>query len=424
MKCDESLRRQGTVQLMLIVVTLMMGPSAWAAGKYKTLHTFQPSDGSQPSADLIFDAEGNLYGTAAGGGPNASGTVFKLAPNPDGSWTQSVLYGFCSLSNCVDGATPQGDLIFDGAGNLYGTTANGGVSNFGAVFKLMPNPAGSWKESVLYSFTGTGGRDGGEPIAGVIFDTSGNLYGTTLRFGAGGKGVVFELTPNTDGSWTESVLHSFTGGTDGEGPWAGVIFDQAGNLYGTTVLGGAQGDGAVFRLAPNPDGSWKESVLYSFRGKEGGYLYTPVIFDGAGNLYGAAFNFGPHGGGVVFKLTPNPDGSWKESALHSFCSLKNCRDGYSSVSRLIFDQAGNLFGTTELGGHMSTMGCEAGCGVVFKLAPNSRGGWTETVLHTFLDRPGADPNAGLIFDTSGNLYGTTAGDNQGKTFGSVFEIKP
>ena len=199
--------------------------------------------------------------------------MFKLAPNPDGTWTERVLYSF---TGGADGLIPLAGLVFDAAGNLYGTTGYGGADGSGVVFKLAPNPDGTWTESVLYSFTGY--ADGSIPGAGLIFDPTGNLYGTTTSggpFSAGecpaGCGVVFKLAPNPDGTWTESVLHSFTG-ADGQYPRAGLVFDVAGNLYGTTNGGGPDNDGVVFKLKPNLDGTWTESVLYSFKdGADGGF---------------------------------------------------------------------------------------------------------------------------------------------------------
>jgi uncharacterized repeat protein (TIGR03803 family) len=321
---------------------------------------------------LVFDQAGNLYGTTESGGAHGGGTVFKLAPNADGSWRESVLYSFCSRTNCVDGEAPFASLIFDQTGNLYGTTKGGGAhvgggSGGGTVFKLAPNADGSWRESVLYSFCSrTHCSDGEFPEASLIFDPAGNLYGTT--FGGGGLfggGTVFKLAPNG----RESVLHSFCFRTkcDGEFPNASLIFDPAGNLYSTTFLGGA------------------------------------------------------HVGGTVFKLAPNADGSWRESVLHSFCSRTNCVDG-AKPAGLVFDFSGNLYGTTESGGDQGCLSGD-GCGVVFKLTPNLNGGWKKAVLHTFADHPGANPGAGLIFDPAGNLYGTTEGALS-TTFGSVFALAP
>ena len=266
----------------------------------------------------------------------------------------------------------------------------------------------------------------------MIFDEAGNLYGTTLYGGSwsspycnsDGCGTVFKLTPNGDGSWTESVLHSFGDG-DGEGPLAGVIFDAAGNLYGTTCGGSrAFGYGTVFELTPNGDGSWTESVLHSFNYGEGAIPYSGLIFDPDGNLYGTTVRGGasascPDGCGTVFKLAPNGDGSWTGSVLHSF----NVSDGAYPYAGLTFGAAGNLYGTAVGGGDQACKVYNSGCGTVFELTPTPTGEWGYRVRHRFRDHPGASPYAGLVLDQTGNLYGTTRGDGI-TTFGSVFEITP
>lgn len=399
--------------MIIIVIALILAPSASAQSKYKTLYKFKGGTDGTPQVGLIFDQVGNLYGTETWGGTGGCGAVYELTPGQGGSWTKTVLHNF----TCSDGNYPVADLIFDGAGNLYGTAIIGGTYNGGVVFELTPNADGSWTESTPHNFTG--GQDGFEPFfAPLIFDGTGNLYGTTYR-GGSGYGVAFKLSPNQDGSWTETVLHTFTD-KDGNESRAGLIFDGKGNMYGTTQLGGAAGQGVVFELTPNADGSWTEKVLHQFTGnKDGGQPWGGLIFDPAGNLYGMTYQGGTYGAGVVFELTPNSNGGWTEKVLHHFNGGKG--GGYPQ-DRLIFDTAGNLYGTTWKGGNLSY--CDgAGCGVVFKLAPNSKGGWNETVLHTFLDHPGAYPSAGLIFDAAGNLYSTTGGDGT-TTFGSVFEITP
>ncbi len=406
--------------IIVIATTLVLAPAALAQGKFKTLYKFKGStDGNFSQASLIFDQAGNLYSTTTRGGAGY-GTVFELTPNQDGSWTESVLYSF---TGGADGADPFAGLIFDQAGNLYGTTYQGGSAGVGTVFELTPNLDGGWTQNVLHSFKNSDGR---YPVGGVIFGADGNLYGTTTNGGAAGQGTVFELTPNQDGSWTESVLHSFKGGRDGGYPDHGsLIFDTAGNLYGATASGGkvgcnwlSPGCGTIFELKPNSDGRWTEQVLHRFSGGTDGATPQPtLIFDKSGNLYGTTLLGGAHGVGNVFELMPNSDGSWKQKVLHQFKG-----GNWGPWAGVIFDQAGNLYGTTLAGGNLNACGGQ-GCGVVFKLAPNSNGGWNETVLHTFTDHPGALPNALLTFDESGNLYGTTAGDSS-KTFGSVFEITP
>jgi len=413
--------------LMIVIAIVMLVPGAWAQSNFKTLYKFRGrKDGNVPIAGLVFDAAGNLYGTTYRGGNSGHqcfavgdcGVVFKLSPNPDGSWKEMVIHRFESGQ---DGRQPFASLILDKAGNLYGTTPHGGgkegrhIASYGTVFKLAPNPDGSWTESILHRFTGGENGDGARPFAGLIFDTAGNLYGTTYVGGTSNRGTVFKLAPNPDGSWTESILYRFTGGRNGDGarPTSGLIFDTGGNLYGTTTTGGV-----VFKLAPNPDGSWTESVLSYGHGPSSG-----LIFDTAGNLYGTTRGGGVHNGGSVLKLTPSPDGSWAESVEYSFCSRTNCRDGAYPYGGVIFDQAGNLYGTTLQGGTPFSCDEGEGCGVVFKLTPNSNGGWDETVVHHFAGHPGAYPYAVVILDTAGNLYGTTAGDGS-TTHGSVFEITP
>jgi uncharacterized repeat protein (TIGR03803 family) len=310
------------------------------------------------------------------------------------------------------GARPYGGLIMDQAGNLYGPTTLGGAANLGTAFELTPGANGKWTEYVLYSFTK--GNDGISPQSSLIFDLAGNLYGTTGFGGAHGLGTAFKLTPGANGKWTEHVLHSFTGGNDGGVPWGPLVLDQVGNLYGTTTNGGAAKIGTVFELTPGANDQWTEHVLHRFTGRnDGAGPLAPVIFDRVGSLYGTTFQGGRGGWGVVFKLTPQADGSWKEKVLHSF---RGSGDGGPTAAPLTFDQTGNLYGTTFQGGR-------GGWGVVFKLTPNSNGRWHETVLHTFQDHPGALPQAGVILDALGNLYGTTSGDNSA-TAGSVFEITP
>jgi|HubBroStandDraft_2_1064218.scaffolds.fasta_scaffold15740_3 uncharacterized repeat protein (TIGR03803 family) len=293
-----------------------------------------------------------------------------------------VLYTF---KGSPDGALPLGTLIIDAKGNLYGTTSVGGASEFGSVFKLTP----ANKETLLYSFTG-GTTDGEAPQAGVIMDAKGNLYGTTELAGASANGTVFKLAGNK-----EKVLHSFAGGTDGAIPIAGVILDSKGNLYGTT-LGGGAAFGTVFTVNPTTD---KESVVYDFSLPNGAVSTAGLIMDKSGNFYGTT-TFGGDlscnntGCGVVFKLSGK-----KETVLYSFTGSK---DGASPHAVLLMDAAGNLYGTTYYGGGTACGG--KGCGTVFKVSKAGK----ETVLHRFTGgKDGASPEAGLVMDASGNLYGTT-----------------
>ena len=400
---------------VFVVLTAGFVSNAWGADKFKTLHKFgfASAMGSEPAASLIFDSDGNLYGTTQFGG-RGFGTVFELTPNKDGSWKEKVLHSF----NGKDGFSPAAGLVFDSAGNLYGTTPEGGPHNCGTIFELTPNQDGRWKEKVLHSFDE---KDGNNATSALIFDSLGNLYGTASTGGVSdcenGCGLVFELTLNEDGSWKESVLHFFDrNGKDGYLPESGLIFDSSGNLYGTTAGGGINNSGIVFELSRHGNGNWKEAVLHSFslNGKDGDQPYAGLIFDSAGNLYGTTVGGGTHDFGTVFKLTPKRDGSWKESVLHSFDL--NGKDGFQPYASVIFDSVGNLYSTTRSGGAYSR-------GTVFRLTPSAKGGWRETVLHSFANAPGNGPLSGMISDGQGNLYGTTFGDEE-TTFGSVFEISP
>jgi uncharacterized repeat protein (TIGR03803 family) len=357
-----------------------LSPTVGGGWSETVLHNFNDngSDGWDPQSGLIFDAAGNLYGTTASGGTYNGGTVFELSPMPGGGWTEIVLYSF---GNGMDGAGPgYGSLIFDAAGNLYGTTSTGGTFECpnlgcGTVFKLTPTVGGAWTETVLYDFHN--GSDGHIPRASLIFDTAGNLYGTTEEGGTGncldgqthGCGTVFELTPTLGGEWTETVLHDFGSGTDGRNPIAGLIFDAAGNLYGTTLGGGAYtNDGTVFELSP-AGGGWTETVLHSFNEQgSGGYGPStgPLLFDAAGNLYGTVGAGGAYFGGTAFKLTPTVGGAWTDTVLYSF---GNGTDGNSPSTGLTFDAAGNLYGTTFYGGTYPCGQQLRGCGTVFELTP-------------------------------------------------------
>jgi len=437
MSHDESSEAPLSVLLFTLIAILASTTGALAQGSYKTLHKFTGSDGGSPWAGLTRDAAGNLYGTTTFGGGAGLGTVFKLTSKANGRWAESVLWGFAG----GDGATPYAGLIFDSAGNLYGTTAQGGASAGGTVFKLVNNGDGHWTESVLYSFCSiTNCADGAFPTSNLVVDRAGNLYGVTTAGGNSycgysvGCGTVFKLTANADGSWTESVLYSFcsiTNCSQGFRASSGLVFDADGNLYGTTASGGdlecnaPYGCGVVFKLTQNVEGRWKESVLHKFTGADGSNPASLLVFDQERNLYGTTetggsgnrSQCGGSGCGVVFQLTPNADGRWEEKVLHDF---SGAADGGTPDAGVIFDQSGNLYGTTSLGGNVNTCNADFGCGVVFKLAPNLKGGWSETVLHDFAGNPGAGPLAGVISDTAGNLYGTTVG----KGNGSVFEITP
>ncbi len=410
---------RGTLMISMVAILVMTSTFA-VAQKERVLHSFNSRDGAFPYGSLIFDSSGNLYGTTMDEGVYDSGDVFELSPTEAAIWTETILYSFdYGIDN--DGSAPNAGVIFDAAGNLYGTTVAGGAYYGGTVFELSPTADGNWTETILYSFMNNG-LDGQDPESSLTLDAAGNLYGTTYRGGTGGCsygcGTVFEVSPVAGGGWTETVLHTFgtSGSKDGQAPYGSLIFDALGNLYGTTSSGGAHGCGTVFELSPTAGGKWTETVLHSFDGpsKDGAYPFAGLIFDNAGNLYGTTNGGGAHDFGTVFELTPvvPAAGSWSTKVLHSF----NGRDGYAPLSSLIFDASGHLYGTTFWGGNST---CETGCGVVFELTPNPSG-WTEKRL-SFNGKDGSWPYAGPIFDTSGNLYGTATHGGSGNT-GVVFEI--
>jgi uncharacterized repeat protein (TIGR03803 family) len=421
----------------LTMLVLVLFAAGIAMGEDKVLHSFgDGTDGAFPYSGLVTDAAGNFFGVTGEGGIHGEGTVFELSPNQSGGWTERVLHSF-GLG--TDGSYPYGGLVIDGAGNLYGTTQNGGIHNncssgsgCGTVFELSPDGSGGWTEQVLHSFN-ENGSDGTGPSA-LIMDAAGDLYGTTYEGGIHtcDCGTVFELMPKQGGGWTERVLHSFGLGTDGAYPYDRLAMDAAGNLYGTTSHGGIHSDGTVFELSLEQGGGGTEHVLHSFNdnGEDGAYPRAGLILDAAGNLYGTTPLGGIHscgglGCGTAFELMPREGGGWTEQVLHSFND--NGIDGANPNGELLFDGSGNLYGTASNGGVYS---CPAGdyCGAIFELSPRQGGGWTERVLHNFDGPDGAEPLGALIFDAAGNLYGTTLFGGihtcQGGGCGTVFEITP
>ena len=421
------------VAALAVLAVGTLATSTPAPAQERTVHSFSSSlpGGSGPDAGLIADAAGNFYGVTQSDGPETCepfdptgcGTVFELSPKAGGGWTVTVLYNF----HGEDGWSPIGGLTLDSTGNLYGTTSLGGtgkcwsgnhtVVGCGTVFELSPAGGGKWTHQILHSFQATG--DGASPEAGVIFDSSGNLYGTTASGGAYYSGTVFQLTPSDGGGWTETLLHQF-GSIVGDGgvPLSSLIFDSTGNLYGATYDGGIYGQGTVFEMSPGSGGNWAETVLYSFQyvSSDGQNPQGGLVFDASGNLYGTTFLGGNRGYGTVFQVT-NAGGVWTERLLHSFEYSDTNHDGAFPCATLIFDGDGNLYGTTASGG-------SANGGSVFEMMPGESGDWRERVLHSFGSQTGDgwQPHGNLIFDNAGNLYGTTVfgGDYSS---GTVFEVK-
>lgn len=300
--------------------------------------------------------------------------------------TETVVHSFAGGN---DGAYPQGGLIRSKAGNFYGTTTSGGTSGQGTVFEVTPKG----KEQVLYSFAG--GSDGAVPQAGLAFDAAGNLYGTTSAGGASGNGTVFKLTPPVKGAkWTETILYSFGNGTDGTVPVAAVAFDKSGNLYSTTSIGGAYGYGTIFELTPSGS-AWTETILQNFQdGDDGAIPYGGLIADKSGNFYGSATEGGANGGGTIFKLTPAGN-SWTFSVIYS-----NPGWGISgSFRNLVLDASGNLYGTTHCDGNYNA-------GTVYELTPAS-GSWTYTSLYVFTGGSDGLYSYSNPVLAQGHLYGTT-----------------
>jgi len=430
-----------------MLLALLLGVSSSARAQFTTLYSFTGgTDGAYPYDALLYNS-GTLYGTtftASDGG----GTVFKITT----AGALKTLYTFGTNPN--DGANPWDGVVRDSAGNLYGTTQEGGTDIVGTIFQVTK----TGKESVLYDFMWQGGLTGYYPTAGLVLDASGNLYGVTSGGNNSGGGVVFQLTP-TDAL---NVLYSFTDGGDGSGPGAALILDASGNLYGTTGNGGASGSGTVFELSPEPTSGcaagsntgngWCETVLYSFTGgADGGYPQGNLIFDTSGNLYGTT-EFGGNasctnplgttGCGTVFELSPEPGSGcpagsnlgigWCETPIYAFAGTP---DAVSPSVGLVMNSTNSLFGTSEFGG-------TNGVGTVFELSPvaetapgcpgaNSGNGWCEIVLHSFTGAAypgdGGYPMGGIALDKSGNLYGTTsAGGYDGICstcgYGTVFMV--
>jgi hypothetical protein len=456
-------RKYRAVSAVLTVI-LAIASAASAEWKEKVLYSFQGvPDGAVPAGGVVFDKAGNLYGATTDGGssscdgPGQCGTVYKLAPpaSKGGAWTETVLYTFKGHAQ-NDGATPEGGLVIDEAGNLYGTTGYGGSGTClllggpvgcGTVYELSP-PAkrgDPWTETVLHSFQG--GKDGYVASGDLVFDEAGNLYGATLFGGGKGTtcdslyggqcGTIFKVTPpKTGGKWTEKVLHRFggiaMGKQDGDGavPNGGLVLDIKGSIYGTTYIGGYncshnsnQGCGTIFELKPptKSAGAWTEKLIHAFKaGSDGGEPNGNLIFDNSGALYGTAGG-GPSGdAGIVFRFMKNKVGAWQEAVLYGF----DWKNGADPLAGLIFGSGGDLYGTTYTGSPVS--------GTVFRLRPPGKAGgpWSFTLLYGFNGSPdGAQPAAGLVFDKAGHVYSTTLYGGTGQSCGyggcgAVFKVSP
>jgi uncharacterized repeat protein (TIGR03803 family) len=409
------LKRGVIARVVTLICAVTICVVTAGAQTFTILHTFEATkglkDGRYPMGSLIWGPGGTLYGTTDGGGGTANaGTVFQVSP----SGQESVLYSFRAAP---DGKAPQAAVTLGSDGALYGTTNLGGSAGDGTVFKLE-QVNGTYQETFQYSFQG--GTDGAGPSSSVVFDEAGNLYGTTFAGGGTGCqgegcGTVFKIDP----SGQETILYAFGNLPDGESPYAGLIIDSAGNLYGTTTLGGADNKGTVFMVSP----SGQETILHNFAGSPDGFApYAALFRDAAGNLFGTTEGGGDEptgcygqGCGTVFEITS----AGQEEVLYSFF---NWRDEGDPLGGVVEDKAGNLYGTT-LRGTDSLVACSiyGRCGTVFMLSPKGN----LTTLYRFTDDgDGALPEDSLIMDASGNLYGTTRGDGRTGSYGNVFEITP
>jgi uncharacterized repeat protein (TIGR03803 family) len=400
---------------VLTLCTLMMlSARASVAGTATVVYSFEgEEDGEYPATELVFDGAGNLYGTTTQGGDFNAGTVFELSPS-GGAWTKTVLYSFTGFA---DGLNPYGGVAIDAQGNLYGSTTAGGVGGLcaedgcGVVFKLTRN-GGAYTHSVLHDFTG--GNDGWGVGGQPALDAAGNVYGTTPNGGANGIGVVYRLSPRAGGTYAFRVIHAFTGGDDGgTGSLGRLLVDRNGrNLYGIATVGGAHGAGTAYRMRRLPNERWTFQTLYAFQGApDAGFPYGGLSADAAGNLYGTTYYDGANGYGTVYQLSRN-GGVWTERVLHSF---RGGIDGNNPSTNLVFDARGNLYGTTAEGG---SPGCD--CGTIFRLTHDANDDWTHRVAYRFTGVPdGAYSYYSLVPDRAGSYYGATVhggADNDGAIY--------
>jgi uncharacterized repeat protein (TIGR03803 family) len=316
------------------------------------------ADGAAPMGQLVFDSEGNLYGIANGGGAGY-GTVYELSPSK-GHWNFKVIHTFRGGNDGIVNIGVSG-LVLDAAGHLYGVTEEGGTAGFGTIFELS-RVGGKWNKKILYNFAA--GTDAQDPLMGLTWDKTGNLYGASVGGGASGCGAVFELAHKTNG-WKESVIYNFTGGGDGCWPEFGSItIPQSGEIYGTTGAGGSYNQGVVYRLKRS-SGTWGETTLYDFTGgNDGGQVFAGVTLDPAGNIFGASAYYGSGNYGAVIELAKQKSG-YKEKTLQDFTGS----DGGYPYGNIMVGATGNLYGTTFRGGNLSCNTVQQGCGVVFEITP-------------------------------------------------------
>jgi uncharacterized repeat protein (TIGR03803 family) len=444
------------VRIGIILVLGLFGSKMWAQMSDEVLHVFTGgSDGSVPAGGVVFDQQGNLYGTTYSGGASGCsplgecGVVYQLVPSPSGPWTENILHVFQGVEG-HDAATPSGGLLIDHLGNLYGVTAYGGSGRCvllgtsggcGTVFELSPpsQAGGAWTETILYSFRG--GDDGYLPVGDLTFDAHGNIYGATQYGGGSGNcnvyygscGVVFKLSPpkTHGGPWIEEVLHAFAGGsTDGAIPNGGVVVAQDGTIYGTTFYGGpstlgcdstiAAGCGTAFQLLHAPGGGWINTVIYFFQGppaKDGVEPSGGLVAGEGGRLYGVTAAGGNLGEGTAFRLVPpeNGTGAWTRNLILQF---DYSTTGQQPMGRLLWSD-GTLYGTVSEGGQYAR-------GTVFSAEPGNgfRDLWDIQILCTFPTGNQAEgPESEVTFGPSGGIYSTTVSYDS-VPGGAVFQTAP
>jgi uncharacterized repeat protein (TIGR03803 family) len=389
--------------MAIALAALSLAGGALAAPVETVLHSFTGSpDGTLPSGGLVADSQGDLYGVTLGGGSIGDGTVFKLTKEG----VETILYGFCQKPNCVDGDDPHTKLIIDNQGALYGTTSAGGDSDVGTIFKLTPPTNGNsiWTYTVLHSFSGLPfgpGNDGAIPTS-LIAGDNGTFYGTTSDGGSGtsSNGTVFKLTPpsNSQDTWKVMIIYNFcppTSCSGGARP-SSLVADN-GTFYGTTNVGG-NGYGTVFKLTPNDKTGWTETVLYSFKGGSDGAPPLSLSIDNKDNIYGSTSGGGNGGNGTIFKLTPA-----RIETVYSFCSQPSCSDGSQPVGNLIFGKSGTIYGTTGNGG---TDNNGTVFKLIPPINAISNWTETVIYRFSGSNGDGANPSGGLTF-SKGAIYGTT-----------------
>jgi len=389
-----------SLRTVLLLTALFLTAAMAAFGQTRVIYNFMGGiNGDRPAGALTADSAGNLYGATLFGGAGGQGVIFRLSQTPQG-WIETQVHAFSGGS---DGGGPNGGMVFDSAGNLYGTTSYGGANDAGTVFEISFS-GGGFTESVVHSF---GYPDGVSPNGGLAIDQAGNLYGT-LSLSTGGYGAVYELSPVAGVGWTLAVIHNFES-SDGANPYGPIVLDKLGNLYGTTSGGGPAGLGTAFLLTPTSTG-WQHSILHSFSGgPDGGAPFGGITLDPNGKLYGTALIGGASLYGTAFSLAWSQ--GWSTQVIHDFGSFP--ADAKNPSCTLALDAAGNLYCATAAGG-------DYGGGTVLQLKPTANGGWKPVILYSFRGNGQAGPTGDVLLDKAGHLFGLAGGGKY--NFGLVYEV--